>query len=110
MSGEAITLPDQVYPDLDNNLLNYMGKYGYTFEYSSWNDYRLPSIHRLDLAVNFHRKRGRWHRILSLGIYNAYGRRNLVGTILREDEEGKFQFTGVSIGRFIPTISYRMEF
>ncbi len=111
MSGEAITLPDQVYPDFDNNLLNNYINYGYTFNYTSWNNYRLPAIHRLDLAINFTRKRGeRYERTLTIGIYNAYGRRNLVGTALTQGDDGAFELEGYSIGRFIPTLSYRLQF
>lgn len=111
MSGEAITLPDQVYPDFDNNLLHNYVNYGYTFNYTTWNNYRLPPIHRLDLAINFIKKRGnRYERTLTLGIYNAYGNRNLVATSLEQDEQGAFQLKGYTIGRFIPTICYRVQF
>jgi outer membrane receptor for ferrienterochelin and colicin len=111
MSGEAITLPDQAYPDFDNNILNNYSNYGYTFNHTSWNSYRLPAIHRLDLAISFTRKKKeRYERTITLGIYNAYGRRNLVGTALTQDDNGAFQLEGYSIGRFIPTISYRLQF
>jgi len=111
MSGEAITLPDQAYPDFDNNLLHNYVNYGYTFNYTGWNNYRLPAIHRLDLAVNFVKKRGqRYERTLTVGIYNAYGRRNLVATSLSQDNQGAFQLEGYTIGRFIPTICYRVQF
>jgi hypothetical protein len=111
MSGEAITLPDQAYPDFDNNLLHNYVNYGYTFNYTAWNNYRLPAIHRLDLAINFIKKRGeRFERTFTVGIYNAYGRSNLVATSLEQDDQGAFQLKGYTIGRFIPTICYRLQF
>lgn len=111
MSGEAITLPDQAYPDFDNNLLNNYVNYGYTFNYTGWNNYRLPAIHRLDIAVNFTKKKSeRQERTITIGIYNAYGRKNLVGSALTQDDQGAFQLEGYTIGRFIPTISYRLQF
>jgi outer membrane receptor for ferrienterochelin and colicin len=110
MSGEAITLPDQVYPDFDNNLLNNPVNYNYTYNYTGWNNFRLPAIHRLDLAVNFYKKKKRYERTITAGIYNAYGRKNLIGTALVQDEQGAFELQGYSIARFIPTLSYRLQF
>lgn len=111
MSGEAITLPDQAYPDFDNNTLNNYVNYGYTYNYTNWNNYRLPAIHRLDLAVNFTRKRKeKYERTITVGVYNAYGRKNLVGSSLNTEDPNTYQLIGYSIARFIPTISYRLQF
>jgi hypothetical protein len=111
MSGEAITLPDQVYPDFDNNLLNNPGSAEWTYNYTSWNNYRLPAIHRLDIALNFCRQRGkRIERIWTLGLFNAYGNKNIVGVNLNQDQDGVFSLTGISIFRFVPTISYSLKF
>ncbi len=111
MSGEAITLPDQVYPDFDNNLLNSYANAGFSYNYNQWNNYRLPAIHRLDVSVNFVKKKGKYYeRIWTLGLYNAYGRRNLVGVNFGQDENGNYRLEGTSIARFIPAISYRLKF
>jgi hypothetical protein len=110
MSGEAMTLPDQVYPDFDNNLLNNPSNYSYTYNYTGWNNYRLPSIHRLDVAVNFYKKKRRYERTITAGLYNVYGRKNIIGTSLLVDDQGAFKLQGYSIARFIPTLSYRIQF
>jgi hypothetical protein len=117
MSGEAMTLPDQVYPDLDNNLLisqnnNYYSS-GYTYNYVEWNNYRLPPIHRLDLAMNFTKIKGKhMQRIWSVGVYNAYMRRNVMLVDLQRDfyaNEG-FKLVGMSFLQFIPFVSYQLKF
>jgi outer membrane receptor protein involved in Fe transport len=40
------------------------------------NDYRLPSSHRLNIGVNFHKKKKHGERIWSISIYNAYNAMN----------------------------------
>lgn len=115
MSGEAFTLPDQVYPDFDNNLLISPGRNtttSYTYHYSNWNAYRLPPIHRLDLGVNFikHKKQN-MTRTWSLGIFNVYGRPNVMFVQLNNDiSNGTLKLEGVSMLQFIPYISYKLSF
>lgn len=77
MTGEAITLPDHLYPDFDNNLgIDQNGTQFnpslYNYTYTSVNNYRLPPIHRLDVGVNFHKQKGRRvERTWSLGMFNT---------------------------------------
>ncbi|MBN9485290.1 MAG: TonB-dependent receptor [Bacteroidetes bacterium] len=118
MSGEAITMPDQIYPDFDNNLLIFQSAMtnssNYTYNYVSWNNYRLPAIHRLDFGVNFIKKRKVTERTWSCGIFNAYGRKNVVYVELVNADAnggaGNFKLKGVSILQFIPYISYKLSF
>lgn len=111
LSGSYISVPDQTYPDFDNALLNGLINFGNTYNYSSVNNYRLPALHHLDFAVNFVKKKGaRYRRTITLGMYNLYGRRNLVGTGLNTDDNGNLYLTGYSITRFIPTLSYQLQF
>ncbi len=111
MSGEAITLPDQAYPDFDNNLLGTVIANQATYNYSARNNYRLPPIHRLDIALNFIRQRGRhFERTWTLGVFNAYARKNIMAVELLENTPGQYSLTGISLFRFIPTISYAVKF
>lgn len=118
MSGEAITLPDQIYPDFDNNLLitpsTGTSSANYTYNYVKWNNYRLPAIHRLDIGLNFNKKkRKHYERTWSLGVFNAYGRKNIMYVDLQNDPTdggNEFRLKGMSILRFIPYITYRLRF
>jgi hypothetical protein len=111
MSGEAITLPDQLYPDFDNSLLGSGGYNTFTYNFSARNNYRLPAIHRLDLAINFIRQRGiHFERIWTLGLYNAYGRKNIMGVVLTPNDMGSYTLQGLSIFRWIPTLTYAVKF
>lgn len=110
MSGEAVTLPDQLYPDFDNSLLGNAGG-ALTYHYTARNDYRLPPIHRLDVALNFIRTRGRhFERTWTLGVFNAYARANILAVVFERQGLGQYTFQGVSLFRFIPTISYAVKF
>jgi outer membrane receptor for ferrienterochelin and colicin len=115
MSGEAFTLPDQVYPDFDNNLLISPGRTtstSYTYHYSDWNSYRLPPIHRLDIGVNFTKiKKQHLVRTWSLGVFNVYGRPNVMFVTLANDEtDGTLKLQGISMLQFIPYVSYKLSF
>lgn len=74
------------------------------------NNYRMPSYHRLDLGVNFHKEK-KWHtRTWSLGLYNAYSRQNpffLYFAYNDNNERGLYQ---LSLFPIIPSISYSFKF
>jgi hypothetical protein len=120
MSGEAITMPDQIYPDFDNNLIinganTTINSANYTYSSTKWNDYRLPAIHRLDAGMNFTKmlRRGKMERTWSIGVFNAYARRNVMfvdisysGGSVGEEE---FKLKGTSVLQFIPYVGYRLK-
>lgn len=115
MSGEAITIPDQIYGDLDNNLLinanTPLSSTMYTYSYSQWNNYRLPAIHRLDVSFDFHKQKRRSERTWSLGMFNVYGRRNvLFVTVDPASNPGEFRLKGTSVLQYIPYVSYKLKF
>src|SRR5690606_2582231 len=116
MSGEAFTLPDQIYPDFDRNLNINPGtdvhSYDYTYSLTKWNNYRLPAIHRLDLACHFFKQiKPMLSRTWSLGISTAYGRPNVWFAELENDPNtNKFKLKGISYTRFLPFINYKINF
>ncbi|WP_276132240.1 TonB-dependent receptor [Polluticoccus soli] len=115
MSGEAITLPDQISPDLENNLgvnVQQGSNGGYTYNFSSVNDYRLPPIHRLDVGFNFRKQKRRYmERTWSFGVYNLYGRQNVMYVELTSvASTNEFQLTGISFLQFVPYVNYKLRF
>jgi hypothetical protein len=112
MSGEALTLPDQLYPDFDNNTQpGQTAGGGFTYNYAKLNGYRLPAIHRLDVACNFMRSRGKhFESMWTLGLFNVYGRRNILAVSIQDEANGQYTLQGLSLFRFIPTISYSVKF
>ncbi len=74
-TGNATTLAYQKYPSA--NFTSGNGWYDNTIEYyNGRNNYRMPSYHRLDVGVNFHKQKKRGIRTWSFGFYNAYSRQN----------------------------------
>ena len=66
----------------------------------------------LDLGCNFTRKRSEHYiRTWSVGVFNAYGRPNIMFVTLNKDEtDGLFKLQRLSVLQFIPYITYKLQF
>ncbi|WP_400079513.1 carboxypeptidase-like regulatory domain-containing protein [Winogradskyella sp. R77965] len=103
-TGQPATFPNGQY--------QYNGIIIPSFE--SRNSSRLPSYHRLDLAVNYNPKpesmkrfKGEW----VFGIYNAYNRRNAANISFRENRmSGTNEAVRLSIFGIVPSVSYNFKF
>jgi outer membrane receptor for ferrienterochelin and colicin len=79
--------------------------------YESRNSYRMPAYHRLDLSANFHRKTNFGTRTFSLGVYNAYNRKNPMFLNLEYSYAAKkYDLVQYSFFPLIPSISYKISF
>lgn len=103
----------------DNNRIGY---------YSSWNfseasyieqrnNYRMPSSHRLNVGVNFHKKTKHGMSTWNVSVYNVYNAMNptfLYKTTEYEDsnysQDYKTVLKKVTILPFIPSVSYTYRF
>ncbi len=90
-------------------------------EYSpTRNNYRLPPSHRLNLSLNYTRKKRNGEALWSLGVYNAYNNMNpnFVFTDFSEEFDQysgettarKVELTKITILPIIPSISYTYKF
>jgi len=109
-TGNAVTLAQDRY--LSNPFSTGGGEF---FEnsvenFDSRNDYRMAAFHRLDVGVNF-RKEKRWgERTWSLGLYNAYSRKNPFYLYFTTTNSGKRVLKQVSLFPIIPSVSYGFKF
>ncbi len=129
-SGTALTLPQQKYlsstslyrPIPEQYQEDYENYYRDTFEdfeieyYKGRNNFRMPSYHRLDCSINFH-KDTRWgKRTLSLGLYNAYSHNNPFYIYIGKDYDwygfgsGRPVVKQLSLFPVIPFINYNFQF
>lgn len=85
-------------------------------EYTSRNNYRSPSYHRLDIGFNFHKKKKWGRRTWQLGVYNAYNHMNPFMVFWDDDfdysidrgERGKMKI--LTLLPIIPSITYQFKF
>ncbi len=109
-TGNAITFPQAIYLGQP-----YSGWYGeenidLVESYGNRNSTRLNAYHRLDIGINYYKQKKRYKRIISLGAYNAYNRKNPFFAYLSYNENGDRVARQVSLFPIIPSISVRYKF
>lgn len=111
-SGYPITIPTSYYSSNSNSSnLFYSPK---TLYIPELNNKRMKMYHRLDCSLSFHKEKKRGTRTWSLGVYNAYGRKNAYNYITEQSTgdkgETKIKISELSLFRFIPSVTYRFNF
>lgn len=102
-TGNATTLGIQKYVPYGINsfqLIEY---------YESRNNFRTPAYHRLDVGVNFHKEKKWGNRTWSIGVYNAYNRKNPF-FMQFENRNNKQVLVQYSLFPLIPSVSYSFVF
>lgn len=108
-TGNAVTLGLENYTPLTPNPNGYTPP---TINHiASRNNYRMPSYHRLDLAVNLHKEIKWGERTWSMGLYNAYNRQNPFILFQREDPfTGATKLKKFSLLPILPYVTYSIKF
>jgi outer membrane receptor for ferrienterochelin and colicin len=119
-TGNATTLAYQKYSSGNLGTRNWDGD---EIEYyNGRNNYRMPSYHRLDFGINFHKKKKRGLRTWSFGLYNAYSRQNPFYLYWGHENQNGYNVDGwyyedskpalkqVSLFPVIPYFSYSFKF
>jgi outer membrane cobalamin receptor len=109
-TGNSITLPlfrynYPVYVDPANDIVS-------TREIEtigSKNEFRMDAYHRLDLNIEFYKKRGKYERWWIIGAYNVYNRKNPYFIYAARDRFGERAFKQVSLFPVIPSVTYRFK-
>ncbi len=102
-TGNAITFPSGKY-EIDGNIVNY---------YTSRNGYRMPAYHRLDLGANLLLKESpKFRSELSIGLFNAYGRKNAYSISFQTKEGNASQTEAVKLYLFsvVPSVTWNFKF
>ncbi len=101
-TGQAITLPTEVYLDNNQNEVEV---------YDGRNNFRMPSFHHLDVSVKFTKQKKRGERSWVISTYNVYNRQNPF--FIYRDYDYNTQkpvFKQISLFPVIPSISYQFRF
>ncbi len=110
-TGNSISLPIEHYPAHEFLI----GEHYYFDDmpsvqyYNGRNGFRMPAYHRLDLSFNMHKKRKYYLRTWTIGVYNAYNRKNPYYLYFKHDNNQK-RLTQISLFPIIPSFSYSMNF
>ena len=113
-TGNTATLAMQTYEGMENRWgsLNNLGFV------NQRNNFRLPSYHRMDASVNFHKQKKHGVRTWSISVYNLYNRKNPYviyksGRHHYQDSTGrKYNSALVQLSLFpiIPSVAYTFKF
>ncbi|MFO7615632.1 MAG: TonB-dependent receptor [Bacteroidales bacterium] len=111
-TGNAVTLPLEKYASITSLWGSFRYFDGIEF-FDKRNSYRVPAYHRLDIGVNF-RKEKKWgERTWSVGLYNAYNRKNPFyldfDKIMNENGNVETVLKLYSLFPLIPSISYSFK-
>ncbi len=99
-TGNAVTIPIFKYPFSNYSEIKSLGEK---------NSFRLSDSHRLDLSIEFHKKKKRWERAWVIGLYNAYFHKNPF-FIISDREKEKTVFKEISLLPILPSVSYKFKF
>lgn len=132
-TGNALTVPVSEYTvfseRMPRNAENQLPGFPYfgsnrVNEYSARNAFRAENYHRLDAAVQFHKKKKRHERTWEIGVYNAYNRRNpffyitgnstensiAINEQNQDQAEGQLVMKRYSLFPIVPSVSYSFKF
>jgi hypothetical protein len=124
-TGNAVTLPLSDYWANPHDLFNsypiyysdnswYNMLYNHTVsEYGEKNNFRMKAYHRLDIGIQFHKKKKWGERIWEISVYNAYSRLNpfyYYNDILYKNDKKYGILKQVSLFPVIPSFTWSFKF
>ena len=130
-TGNALTVPSAIYYPMSDNFFtrydpsdkalndlylnqNSNDRRYAASEFPAKNSFRAEAFHRLDLAIQFHKKKKRHERTWEFSVYNAYNRKNPFFYDRSEekmsDGEWKTVLKKYSLFPVVPSFSYNFKF
>ncbi len=114
LSGRFTTLPNINVPsklivnnpNIENPFINLAD----TAVNTRRNNHQFSDTHRLDISFDFIKRKKRYTRTWSLGVYNAYFAQDPLTIQERRNDNGEREFVELSILPILPSISYRIDF
>ncbi len=112
-TGNSITLPlfrytTPVYVEINDNQFSVGSREIETI--GKKNDFRMDAYHRLDLNIEFYKKKRRYERWWTIGAYNVYNRKNPYFIYAGRNRDGERAFKQVSLFPVIPSVSWKFKF
>ncbi len=106
-TGNPVSVPDAIQPYIDEE-----GNLVTIPKFVAKNNGRLPDYHRLDISFSFFNDFSWARQRFTLGLYNAYDRKNPGYLDINKDRDrvNRFVLNQYSIIRILPTVSYSLSF
>jgi len=110
-TGNAISMGVARYSGVNGLLYSDFGDFwSEIIYYKERNGFRMGAYHRLDLGIRFIKRRENRERIWTLGLYNAYSRKNPFFYYFDTEDGERRVLKQVSLFPIIPAISYSRSF
>ena len=117
-TGNAITMPVGSYTAHENKPsrynINYYSYGNHAVDYGERNSSRMAAYHRMDLGIQFHKKKSWGERTWEISFYNAYSRKNPFFYYIEQDNHGQdnseSKLKQISLFPIIPSVSYGFKF
>ncbi|WP_194778275.1 TonB-dependent receptor [Pararhodonellum marinum] len=110
-SGNFISVPTQAYNHYDAVSDEFYRRYMYLEHYESRNNFQMRSYHRLDVGINFNKKKSWGERTWNVSVYNVYNRQNpFYMDIAYNYAQQRNMLAQYSLFPVIPSVSYRFKF
>ena len=102
-TGDAVTFPEGRY-EVDGTVVPF---------YTERNGYRMPDYHRLDLGLNYIRKKiDKFESSWNFSLYNVYARENAFSINFQPNEDNPNVTEAVQLSLFsiVPSFTYNFKF
>ncbi|PKK36455.1 TonB-dependent receptor [Siphonobacter sp. SORGH_AS_0500] len=114
-TGQAISLPQSTFEISGPTQPGFVPSFPTRIsDYGQRNSFRAAPYHRLDVGIQFHKKKKRFSRTWEVSLYNAYSRKNPFFYYIDDSQSTPTRnnrvLTQVSLFPIIPSVSYSFKF
>ncbi|MTI31801.1 TonB-dependent receptor [Xanthovirga aplysinae] len=112
-TGNNYTLAKREYYAREHHFQNFPPYIQNVSDYEEKNNFRAEAYHRLDVGIQFHKKKKRWTRTWEIGVYNLYNRKNpffYMPSTKYEGNQERGVLEKITLFPVLPSFSYRIEF
>ncbi|MBC5772513.1 TonB-dependent receptor [Pontibacter sp. KCTC 32443] len=118
-TGNAVTMPIGSYSDNSHKPSKYeIEWYSYYYnkavDYGERNSSRMAAYHRMDVGIQFHKKKKWGERTWEISFYNAYNRKNpffyYISEEYKDGERTEAKLKQITLFPIVPSFSYGFKF
>ncbi|MDR6193601.1 TonB-dependent receptor [Siphonobacter sp. SORGH_AS_0500] len=114
-TGQAISLPQSTFEISGPTQPGFVPSFPTRIsDYGQRNSFRAAPYHRLDVGIQFHKKKKRFSHTWEVSLYNAYSRKNPFFYYIDDSQSTPTRnnrvLTQVSLFPIIPSVSYSFKF